>query len=48
MTTTDLPRLDPSGACAPGSSKVGYYQAGPADGDPVLPLPHGFTHDSHS
>jgi pimeloyl-ACP methyl ester carboxylesterase len=30
-----------------GVQEVAYYQAGPADGDPVLLL-HGFPYDIHS
>jgi hypothetical protein len=47
MTTSGLPRLEPLQSMRAGVQKVAYYQAGPADGDPVLLL-HGFPYDIHS
>jgi pimeloyl-ACP methyl ester carboxylesterase len=46
MTTTDLPRLEPLQTVHAGVLEVADYQAGPADGDPVLL--HGFPYDIHS
>jgi hypothetical protein len=36
MTTSGLPRLGPLQSMRAGVQEVAYYQAGPADGDPVL------------
>jgi hypothetical protein len=36
MTTTGLSRLEPLQNVRAGIQEVAYYQAGPADGDPVL------------
>jgi hypothetical protein len=36
MTTTDLPRLEPLQSMRAGGPGVASYQAGPADGDPLL------------
>jgi pimeloyl-ACP methyl ester carboxylesterase len=47
MTATGLPRLDPLQSMRAGVQEVAYYQAGRADGDPVLLL-HGFSNDIHS
>jgi pimeloyl-ACP methyl ester carboxylesterase len=47
MTATGLPRLDPLQSMRAGVQEVAYYQAGPADGDPVLLL-HGFSDNIHS
>jgi pimeloyl-ACP methyl ester carboxylesterase len=46
MTTTGLSRLEPLQNVRAGILEVAYYQAGPADGDPVLL--HGFPYDIHS
>ena len=35
---TGLPRLEPLQSMCAGVQEVAYYQAGPADGDPVLLL----------
>lgn len=40
MTATGLPWLEPLQSMRAGVQEVAYYQAGPADGDPVLLL-HG-------
>jgi pimeloyl-ACP methyl ester carboxylesterase len=42
-----LPRLEPIQTRRAGVLDVGYYEAGPADGRPVLLL-HGFPYDIHS
>jgi hypothetical protein len=47
MTATGLPRLEPLQSMRAGVQEVAYYQAGPADGDPVV-LPHDFLYDIHS
>jgi pimeloyl-ACP methyl ester carboxylesterase len=47
MTTSGLPRFEPLQSMRAGVQEVAYYQAGPADGDPVLLL-HGFPYDIHS
>jgi hypothetical protein len=47
MTTTGLPRLEPLQSMRAGVQEVAYYQAGPADGDPVVLL-HDFLYDIHS
>jgi pimeloyl-ACP methyl ester carboxylesterase len=47
MTTTGLSRLEPLQSVPAGVLEVAYYQAGPADGPPVLLL-HGFPYDIHS
>lgn len=44
---TGLARLQPLKTVRAGVLDVAYYQAGPADGDPVLLL-HGFPYDIHS
>jgi pimeloyl-ACP methyl ester carboxylesterase len=46
MTTSGLPRLEPLQSMRR-VQEGAYYQAGPADGDPVLLL-HGFPYDIHS
>jgi pimeloyl-ACP methyl ester carboxylesterase len=48
MTATGLPRLEPLQSMRAGVQEVAYYQAGPADGDPVLLVLHGFPYDIHS
>ena len=47
MTTTGLPRLEPLQTMRARVLEVASYQAGPADGDPVLLL-HGFLYDPRS
>jgi pimeloyl-ACP methyl ester carboxylesterase len=47
MTTTGLPRLGPLQSVPAGVLEVASYQAGPADGPPVLLL-HGFPYDIRS
>jgi pimeloyl-ACP methyl ester carboxylesterase len=48
MTTSGLPRLEPLQSMRAGVQEVAYYQAGPADGDPVLLVLHDFPYDIHS
>ena len=49
MTTTGLPRLEPLQSMRAGVQEVAYYEAGPADGDPVVVLLlHDFLYDIHS
>lgn len=45
--STGLRRLEPLQRVRAGVLEVAYYQAGPADGQPVLLL-HGFPYDIHS
>lgn len=42
-----LPKLEPIRQIRAGELDVGYYEAGPADGTPVLLL-HGYPYDIHS
>ena len=48
MTTSGLPRLEPLQSMRAGVQEVAYYQAGHADGDPVLLVLHDFPYDIHS
>ena len=49
MTTSGLPRLGPLQSMRAGVQEVAYYEAGPADCDPVVVLLlHDFLYDIHS
>lgn len=44
--TPSLRRLEPLKSIDAGSLNIGYYEAGPADGAPVILL-HGWPYDIH-